>query len=310
VLILYEVEMTAMRRVLVTIPHVYNPAGDPRYSSSGPAVAARVEALGACITALRQNFGSSWRFLNHEHLVIEEVGRTDTFELDIVICTTGQLHLLPDLDVPTDWYEPRSSLVDPMMVGFECHEVLRERFGSYDCYCYLEDDIVVHDVAVFKKVEWFADTFGARNVLGPHRYERTTAKLYIDGHIPVVWTSEAQDITNVPCLDGVFSDRMVRFWRPRNPHSGCFILTAEQFERWLRQPYFLDRDVRFVGPLESAATLGIMKAFRLYKSNYSYAEFFEVEHHDSKWSTWATTACRSPGDEDPVDGPAGDQPLS
>lgn len=84
------------------------------------------------------------------------------------------------------------------------------------------------------------------------------------------------------------------------------MLTAEQFERWVRQPYFLDRDVRFVGPLESAATFGIMKAFRLYKPDHGDAAFFEVEHHDSKWSTWATTACRRPGLEDH----AGTPPLA
>lgn len=293
-----------MRRVLVTIPHVSNPAGDPRYSSSGPERAVRVEALEACVTALRQNFGLSWRFIDHENLVIDEVGRADAFELDIVICTTGQLHLLNDLDVPSEWYERRSSLVDPMMVGFECQEILRERFGFYDCYCYLEDDIVVHDLAAFDKVEWFANTFGACNALGPHRYERTTSKLYIDGNIPMGWTSEAQDITDVPCLDGTALGRTVRFRRPLNPHSGCFMLTAEQFERWVRQPYFLDRDVRFVSPLESAATFGIMKAFRLYKPDHGDAAFFEVEHQDSKWSTWARTACRPPEHEDHANRPS------
>lgn len=75
------------------------------------------------------------------------------------------------------------------------------------------------------------------------------------------------------------------------------MLTAE-FERWVRQPYCLDRDVRFVGPPVSAATFGIMKAFRLYKPDHGDAAFFEFEHHDSKWSTWATTARRPPGLED------------
>lgn len=278
-------------RALVTIPHVYNPGGDPRYSSSGPDRGARVDALTSCISALRGNFGMPWRFIDHELLAIEEAKRSDALDMDIVVCTTAERHVLDDVSVPAGWYEHQPSLVAPMMVGFECHEVLRERFGSYDLYCYLEDDIVVHDVAAFDKVGWFADTFGAGNVLGPHRYERQTAKLYVDGDIPQAWTSEAQDISDVPRLDGIALGRSVQFWRPRNPHSGCFMLTAEQFGTWVRQPYFLDRDVRFVGPLESAATLGIMKAFRLYKPDHGDAAFFEVEHCDNKWSVWAEAMC-------------------
>ena len=49
-------------------------------------------------------------------------------------------------------------------------------------------------------------------------------------------------------------------------------------ETWARQPYFLDRDTRFVGPLESAATLGIMRTFRVYKAAVESAGFLEIEH--------------------------------
>ncbi len=49
-------------------------------------------------------------------------------------------------------------------------------------------------------------------------------------------------------------------------------------ETWARQPYFLDRDTRFIGPLESAATLGIMRTFRVYKAAAENAGFFEIEH--------------------------------
>jgi hypothetical protein len=47
---------------------------------------------------------------------------------------------------------------------------------------------------------------------------------------------------------------------------------------WVRQPYFLDRDTSFVGPLESAATLGIMPAFHVYKAAVSNAGLLEIEH--------------------------------
>jgi hypothetical protein len=48
---------------------------------------------------------------------------------------------------------------------------------------------------------------------------------------------------------------------------------------WAAQPHFLDRDTGFIGPLESAATLGIMRTFRVYKPAVENASFLEIEHH-------------------------------
>jgi hypothetical protein len=47
---------------------------------------------------------------------------------------------------------------------------------------------------------------------------------------------------------------------------------------WANQTYFLDRDISFVGSLESAATLGIMKTFRIYKTSPEQASFLEIQH--------------------------------
>jgi hypothetical protein len=54
-------------------------------------------------------------------------------------------------------------------------------------------------------------------------------------------------------------------------------------EYWVKQPYFLDRDCSFVGPLESAATLGIMKTFKIYKAAPSHANFMEIQHFGSSF---------------------------
>lgn len=70
----------------------------------------------------------------------------------------------------------------------------------------------------------------------------------------------------------------VAFQQARNPHAGCFFLSASQFGHWVAQPHFLDRDVRFLGPLESAATLGILWTFRVVKPSPENADFLEVQH--------------------------------
>ena len=66
--------------------------------------------------------------------------------------------------------------------------------------------------------------------------------------------------------------------RTSNPHSGCFFLNAAQMIAWANRGDFLDRATGFIGPLESAATLGIMRAFRVYKAAEDNAAFFEIEH--------------------------------
>ena len=65
---------------------------------------------------------------------------------------------------------------------------------------------------------------------------------------------------------------------PDNPHSGCFVLTKDQLQYWSDQSWFLDGDCSFISPLESAATLGLLKTFTLYKPHISCASFLELQH--------------------------------
>ena len=73
-----------------------------------------------------------------------------------------------------------------------------------------------------------------------------------------------------------------QFQRINNPHSGCFFLTAAQLARWAEQPDFAVPSARLFGPLESAATLGIMQYFRAYKPARENAAFLEIEHLDRR----------------------------
>src|SRR5262249_44375833 len=161
--------------------------------------------------------------------------------------------------------------------------VLRERLGGYDYYCYLEDDLILHDPWFFRKLAWFTDNVGSESLLQPHRYEVATDtlahKVYIDGDIKKRVTAPFQCPGEGPRAVGDVLGVQVVFERARNPHSGCFFLSARQMAQWTRQPYFLDRDTRFIGPLESAASLGVMRTFRIYKPAAEHAAFLELEHH-------------------------------
>ena len=61
-------------------------------------------------------------------------------------------------------------------------------------------------------------------------------------------------------------------------HIGGLRILGQQVVEWLvaARPDFLDRATGFVGPLESAATLGVMRAFRVYKPAPADAAFLEV----------------------------------
>jgi hypothetical protein len=57
---------------------------------------------------------------------------------------------------------------------------------------------------------------------------------------------------------------------------------------WTEKDYFFDKNTGFVGPLESAATLGIMKTFRVYKILPQQAALFEVMHWGNYYINIAT----------------------
>jgi hypothetical protein len=146
----------------------------------------------------------------------------------------------------------------------------------------LEDDLVLHDPWFFSKLKWFTHHAGNGNLLQPNRYEVSPQgavfKAYVDGDLADSATSTFQNVDEQRQLMGKIMEQTIAFERALNPHSGCYFLNAEQMAHWAKQSHFLDRDTRFIGPLESAATLGIMRTFRVYKSTPAYANFLEIQH--------------------------------
>ena len=96
-------------------------------------------------------------------------------------------------------------------------------------------------------------------------------------------TERFQNVQEKRLLQGDILGTPVTFSRTLNPHSGCYFLNAAQMEHWSKQPYFLDGDISFICPLESAATLGIMKTFRVYKTTADYTSFLEIQHYGQKF---------------------------
>ena len=55
----------------------------------------------------------------------------------------------------------------------------------------------------------------------------------------------------------------------------------------MSQPHWGDEDVSFISPLESAATLAVLKTFAIYKSYGPGLDFCEAEHADTRFSSLA-----------------------
>lgn len=268
-------------RLLLTIPHSI---GHSKASPSDPRDTNRSErarALTQCVAAVHRLFGGLQYVANLTKPFPRPANSATTAQVDIILCTCPADHAIEDLALPRRAYSHVTVQCDPKHLGFECHALLRDRLGKYDYYGYLEDDLILRDAWFFAKLRAFVAQAGVPAVLQPNRYEvaqnGSPRKAYIDGELVPEATAFCQDIKDHPQIVVPCFGIPVVCRRTTNPHSGCFFLNQEQMEHWSRRPFFLDRDSRFFGPSESAATLGIMRAFRLYKPADNVASFLEIE---------------------------------
>ncbi len=269
-------------RILFTVPHFFKPSSEGRYGSQRKDPQPRLQAFTQNLTALHQLFGKSQRIIDIAQRLAFPANQPQAHEIDIVVCTTQDHHLLTQLPLPSDLYKHHPTNVEPLLLEFECQAVLQSFLGQYDYYCFIEDDLIIHDPWFFVKLNWFTQQAGDLNLLQPNRYEISphglVRKAYIDGDLALRVTAPFQNVQEQPELKGTIMNTPITFRRPLNPHAASYFLNANQMAYWASQPYFLDRDTSFVGPLESAATLGIMKTFRIYKTSPEQANFFEIQH--------------------------------
>jgi hypothetical protein len=275
-------------RALFAIPHYYSPEPVPgRHGSTADAAPFRAAALAACVRSLHQHYGRAQRVMQIVSGRTESANAPIAAEVHVVVCTTGGRHLLEAAALDPALYHHHPTPAEPEWLGLECRAVLRDRWGNYDWYGYLEDDLIVHDPWLFAKLRWFIDQAGRDRLLLPNRFERgnhpLVTKAYIDGDLAEQVVAPHQDVRETRELTGTALGVPVTFRRPLNPHSGCYFLDAEQMAAFARRPDFLAKDAAFVGPLESAATLGVMRTFKLYKPAPTNASFLEIEHAGSRF---------------------------
>lgn len=269
-------------KILITIPHYYNASIQCGHGSSCNKPLQRVSALALCLYNLQSLFGRSQFMIDIFNKKAIPANINLSNNLDIVICTTDDKHLLSHVTLPKWFYQHHERFLEnPKFLGFECQKILKENLGKYDYYCFMEDDLIINDPLFFEKIKWFSDDF--MNLLQPNRYEVSNRgmvlKSYVDGDIRPAATQNYQNINEFSEITKEFLGQNILFKRPYNTHSGCFFLSQKQMEYWASQPHFLDMDASFISPLESSASLGIMKTFRVYKPAVENANFLEIQHY-------------------------------
>ena len=278
---------TTRTRVLFAIPHFYRPAGTTARhgSESGRARVARRAALESVVFRIHELFGHRHFAAQHHLGAVAPVPNPFELDFDIVVCTTGESHLLNEMGCPPSMYTHERTSADPKFLGWECHRVLAERLGRYDYYCYLEDDIVIEDPFFFAKLALFNERFAGEPVgplLQPQRYESSIAadrgrkqlvqRIYMDYELQAEAVYEGEPLI-IEQLGISFTLEPTR-----HPHSGCFFLSEPQMRQVSRHPLFLDRETIWITPLDTAATLVVAKALRIYKPAGDSMPFLSVRH--------------------------------
>ncbi len=278
-------------RVLLTIPHYFNPQGSGDHGSLQRNPQPRIAGLTACLRSLYETFGPTQSYYAHDpqqSRVERQAANTNTqVDLDVVVCTTADFHLLDQIPFPSQLFVQESfCLEDPQWLGLGCHLTLKRQLGFYDYYGYLEDDLILRDSYFFQKLDWFNQRLGDEVLLQPNRFEVAQQghpeKVYVDPDFESIndqFIGNPHDFQDEQGFSAVFMGQSLNFCRAKNPHAGCFFLNARQMDYWSKQPHFMNFSRRFISGLETCATLGLMQTFRVYQPAFENANFLEIQHY-------------------------------
>lgn len=286
-------------RVLLALVHYFKGEAETRHASTDERRRdQRAAVLRRAIDSWRGTLGATTT-LNIETKRFDRVrGAVDG--LDICVVTNGTDHLLDEEFARARGVRHvKVQVENPRMLGFAVHRLFAETRNAYDLFCYSEDDLRIADPGFVDRLRAFQDTFGWKRLLTPNRFEWNptgpTLKTWIDGDL----RPGATEQWRAPLPDEEFlhlpmpGRAPVAFRRAPNPHAGFFALSAAQLAHWMRQKHFLDLDCSFISPLESAATLAVLKAFPIYKAFGPDAGFLEIEHMDNRFSSMTLPGART-----------------
>jgi len=276
-------------RILLTIAHFFRAEEGSNHSSTDAHRRdQRAAAIRSVIDAWRGHYGPVSNINVWQKRFEPMIGVTD--QLDIIVLVNGDNHLLD-----ADYCRARgvrlndAKLDNPRMLGFTAHKLFADARSIYDVFAFSEDDLRPTGGDMLSRIIAFHDDFGWRRVLFPNRFEWNprgpALKTFIDGMLrPGLLAPFEAALPDERFVKGRQGARPLTFQRATNPHCGFFAITTEQLTHWMAQPHFGDQDCSFISPLESAATLGILKTFPIYKPFGRDMGWLEIEHLDTRFS--------------------------
>ncbi|MFN6253460.1 MAG: hypothetical protein ACK4Y5_15495 [Acetobacteraceae bacterium] len=276
-------------RILLAIAHFFRAEEGSNHSSTDAHRRdQRAAAIRSVIDSWRGHYGPTYSINVWQKRFEPMIGVAD--QLDIIVMVNGDNHLLdPDYCRSRGVRLYDAMLDNPRMLGFTAHKLFADARNVYDVFAFSEDDLRPTGGDLIPRILAFQDDHGWRRVLFPNRFEWNprgpTLKTYIDGMLrPGLLAPFEVALPDERFLKSNQGARTLTFQRATNPHCGFFALTTEQLIHWMAQPQFGDQDCSFISPLESAATLGILKTFPIYKPFGRDMGWLEIEHLDTRFS--------------------------
>lgn len=215
----------------------------------------------------------------------------EPIEIAVTVCTDGENMLDEILEEFQDFIEVKTfKLEDPRLLPIATRDWLikgNPTPANADLYAYLEDDLVINDEEFFDKQSWFLNRLQNTHCLMPHRYElvmrRKVGRLLIDGPLrPSLVRQFTQPQLNAG--RGIYrGQRKVSFDIAENPHSGLFVINRDQRDFLSVQELPIDG---FISPLETAATLTVLKYFKVCKPSLDCHSFLTIEHGHASFTSF------------------------
>ncbi len=105
-------------KLLFTIPHYYEPQPvNTGHGSLREDPQIRLQSLTSCITTLHQLFGRPQCIIDHVERTTTPANQLTAERLDVVVCTTGNHHLLQYLALEPNYYHALSDSLRSLAAG-------------------------------------------------------------------------------------------------------------------------------------------------------------------------------------------------
>ena len=277
-------------RLLFAVVHYYK-AGDGRHGSLAADPKPRIDALRRLILQIHRLYGQPAGLLNHRQRRVDGVDDGGG-PVDLRVCVSGDCHVLDRLSDCEGLYRQEACHPeDPRSARFRSSAGICSRLSTQ--LKPLENRLITSltwKTTFFSLMQIFPEIallqprlFGNEYLLMPNRIETMEhqghlRRFYIDGRLQPCRFRRNIASARTSCSASPILVRWCVLISLRIFIPAVFFLNREQARTYASSGHAAAIDTSFHGPLESAATLGMLKTFQLMKPALENGRFLTVEH--------------------------------